>query len=250
MPLTRHDAEDLLEQLYATAEVLGSEIKPSAATLMIRDLRDHKRGEIEQALARCRAEINGRLTLAAILERIPSANAHLTPNEAWSVVLEAQDERRTILWTDEIATAAGVARPILDEGDRVGARMAFIAAYEREITVARVEGRGPRWWPSLGESKEMRREAIEKGIEKGLLSAPSIEHLLPAPEQPFEQPGSSPENVRAALDQVRAILSENRNQARREREERESRFELRRQKMLEQVEERMNQESNDSRRTA
>ncbi|MFG6139482.1 hypothetical protein [Halomonas sp. B23F22_10] len=250
MPLTRQDAEELLEQLYATAEVLGSEIKPAAATLMIRDLRDHGRGEVEQALARCRSEINGRLTLASILDRMPSANAHLTPNEAWSVVLEAQDEQRTILWTDEIAAAAGVARPILDEGDKVGARMAFIAAYEREVTNAKTEGRAPRWWPSLGDNKELRREAIEKGIEKGLLPAPKVEHLLPAPERPQDEPGGNPENVKAALDQLRSILDESNSKARREREERESELERRRQKMLDEAEKRMSEDPNGKRRTA
>ncbi|MCP1366608.1 hypothetical protein BIS06_15395, partial [Halomonas sp. BBD48] len=95
MPLTKQDAEQLLEQLYATAEVLGSEIKPGAANLMVRDLREYSRQEVEKALARCRSELTGRLTLAAILDRIPGANAFLSPNEAWALALSSLDENET-----------------------------------------------------------------------------------------------------------------------------------------------------------
>lgn len=239
MPLTKHDAEQLLEQLYATAEVLGSEIKPAAASLMVRDLRGYERPEIEQALARCRSEINGRLTLASILDRMPSANAHLTANEAWSVVLDSQDEQATILWTDEIASAAGVARPILEAGDKVGARMAFIAAYDREVAASKAEGRAPRWWPSLGESKEQRRAAIEDGIAKGLLPAPKVEHLLPAPERPTDDPDANPANVRAMVQQLRDILDDNHEAGRKAREEERQQQEERRQWMLAEAEKRM-----------
>lgn len=239
MALTKTDAEQLLEQLYATAEVLGSEIKPAAASLMVRDLRDYNRPEIEQALSRCRSEINGRLTLASILERMPSANAYLTANEAWSVVLESQDEQATILWTDEIAHAAGVARPILDNGDKVGARMAFIAAYDREVAAAKSDGRAPRWWPSLGESKEQRRQAIQDGIAKGLLPAPSVEHLLPAPEKITDDPNANPANVKAMVQQLRDILDGNHEAGRQAREEERQQQEDRRQWMLAEAESRM-----------
>lgn len=240
MPLTRQDAEALLEQLYATAEVLGSEIKPAAATLMVRDLRDYERPEVEQALARCRSEINGRLTLAAILERMPSANAYLSANEAWAIALESQDERITVIWTDEISHALGVARPILELGDKVGARMAFIAAYEREVASAKAEGRAPRWWPSLGESKELRREAIEQGIKDGLLPAPKVEHLLPAPTGPAtEEEGGDPEKVKAMIASLRDLLADNDEAARQRRQQEAEEFERRRAHQLKVAEHKM-----------
>lgn len=240
MPLTRHDAEQLLEQLYATAEVLGSEIKPAAASLMIRDMRQYDRSEVEQALARCRSEINGRLTLAAILDRMPSANAWLSPNEAWALALDAQDDVRTVIWTDEIARAAGVAQPVLDQGDKVGARMAFIAAYEREVAAAKAEGGAPRWWPSLGSSPELRREAIEKGVKDGLLPAPKVEHLLPSPAGPAAaEEGGDPEKVQAMLQQLRDVLNNNDEESRQRRAEQELKQEERREWMLAEADRRM-----------
>ena len=71
------------------------------------------------------------------------------------MVLASLDESETVVWTDQVAEAAAVARPILEAGDDVGARMAFRDAYER-IVRERVDE--PRWFPSLG-SDAGRREA-------------------------------------------------------------------------------------------
>nr|WP_287838017.1 hypothetical protein [Halomonas sp.] len=240
--LTKHDAEDLLEQMYATAEVLGSEIKPAAATLMIRDLRQYQRSEIEQSLARCRSELTGRLTLAAILERMPSADAHLSANEAWALALSGEDDMDTIVWTEEVAAAMGVARPVLDLGDKVGARMAFIGAYEREIAKAKAEGRKPKWTVSLGHSPERRQDAISEAIKKGQLEAPKVEHLLPAPHG-FKEPdqADTPEEkakVKANINFLRSLLEDD-GSAKHEAElERRRQIEIRRQELLQQAEDR------------
>lgn len=213
MTLTKHDAEQLLEQLYATAEVLGSEIKPAAASLMIRDMRDYQRAEIEQALARCRSEITGRLTLAAILERMPSANAYLSANEAWGLALTGLDDRQTVVWTQEVATAMGAARPVLDQGDKVGARMAFISAYEREVGAAKAEGREVKWQVSLGYDPAGRKAAIEEAVKEGRLPAPKVEHLLPAPEltggdDDTDVPPEEQKRRKAAVNKLREILAD------------------------------------------
>lgn len=237
MPLTKHDAEQLLEQLYATAEVLGSEIKPAAATLMVRDLRDHDRPEVEQALARCRAELNGRLTLAAILERVPSANAYLSANEAWALALASMDEADTVVWTEEIAKALGVASPILTEGDKVGARMAFIAAYEREVEQAKAAGRQPSWKPSLGHDPQRREMALQEAVEAGKLPAPRVEALLPPPEKPVTEEGRA--QIREITDHLRDLIAGRDQEAARRREELRQEQEERRQELIAQAEQRM-----------
>ena len=240
--LTKTDAEELLEQLYATAEVLGSEIKPAAASLMIRDLRQYQRGEIEQSLARCRSELTGRLTLAAILERMPSADAYLSANEAWALALSGEDDMDTIVWTEEVAAAMGVARPVLDLGDKVGARMAFIGAYEREIAQAKAEGRKPKWTVSLGYSPERRQDAISEAVKMGRLEAPKVEHLLPAPHG-FKDPdeADTPEEkakVKANINFLRSLLEDD-GSAKHEAElERRRQLEIRRQELLQQADDR------------
>ncbi|SNY95540.1 hypothetical protein [Halomonas sp. hl-4] len=240
--LTKIDAEELLEQLYATAEVLGSEIKPAAASLMIRDLRQYERGEVEQALARCRSEISGRLTLAAILERIPSADAFLSPNEAWALALSGEDDMDTIVWTEEVATAMGAARPVLDIGDKVGARMAFIGAYEREVSKAKAEGRTPKWQVSLGYSPERRQDAISEAIKKGRMEAPQVEHLLPSPhgfkEPDAETPPEEKARVQANIQHLRSLLDDDTDAKAEAEAERRRKEDARRQELIKQAEDR------------
>ena len=120
----------LTEQIVATSEVLGYDIKATAAGMMAEDLCDYPPAVMKKAMRRVRAEHTGRLTLKAILDRVDEAVGRPAANEAWAAALEALDEAKTVVWTDEMAQAWGVARPIAAAGDLVGARMAFIGAYE------------------------------------------------------------------------------------------------------------------------
>lgn len=240
MPLTKQDAEALLETVYATAELLGTEIRPATANMMIRDLRPYGLDEIEQALTRCRSELTGRLTLAAVLERMPSANQHLSPNEAWAVALQSMDDLDTIVWTKETAAAMGVARPVLEQGDKVGARMTFIDAYSREVGQAKAEGRAPEYVVSLGESKERRQDAIAQGIKAGLLAAPQVEHLLPSPHG-FKDPDESdtPEQKARAqenIQRLRSLLEDDATSKQEAEAERRRQEALRRQELIDQAE--------------
>jgi hypothetical protein len=104
------------------------------------------------------------------------------PEEAWASAAAGFDEAETIVTNDEIAEAMGMARPILDLGDEVGARMAFREAYARIVREAR--GRGvanPRWWPSLGHDPGLRQTALSRAVERGLLTGEQVAGFLPAP---------------------------------------------------------------------
>ncbi|GAB2798955.1 hypothetical protein GCM10027040_27410 [Halomonas shantousis] len=234
MPLTKQDAHALAEQIGATAELLGHEMRDTVVNLMVRDLKPYNRPEVEQALARCRAELSGRLTLAAILERMPSANAFLSPNEAWALALTSQDEHETVIWTREVAVAKGVAQPVLEQGDKVGARMAFISAYEREVAATKAEGRQPEWQLSLGHDPVRRQEAAQKAVTTGLLPAPEVAHLLPAPKAPDTD--ESKEQRRQIVDHLRAIIDGQSEAAAERRCQEKVATEQRRNELLDQAE--------------
>ncbi|ARS51521.1 hypothetical protein [Kushneria konosiri] len=238
MPLNRQHAEKLVEEILATAEILGQEMRATVVNVMVRDLREYEYSDVSQSLTRCRAELTGKLTLAAILERMQGANQFLSPNEAWALALTAQDELETVIWTAEVATAAGVAQPILDLGDKVGARMAFISAYEREVAAAKSERRQPEYMVSLGYSPERRQEAITQGVKKGLLAAPKVEHLLPAPHGFNEEKTGDPERDRKANEAIAGLRSLLRAPSEEKAQQRE-REEQRRQELIQQAE--MNQ---------
>lgn len=231
--LTADESEQVVELVYATAEVLGHELRPAAAVLMADDLASYPFDEIRRALARCRAELHGKLTLAAIIDRLPSANAHLLPNEAWALALRSLDEQETVVWTPEIARALGVAKPVLSGGDQVGGRMAFLAAYERELEAAKAEGRQPQWQVSLGHDQQRREIVLNEAVSAGKLPAPKVAHLLTPPEKPLTQEGQR--QRKRMVSQLREIINKPADaqaQARREAQEQE---EARRRELLAQA---------------
>ena len=203
--LTAQESDQVLELVYATAEVLGHELRPAAAVLMADDLASYPFDEIRRALSRCRAELHGKLTLAAIIDRLPSANAHLLPNEAWALALRSLDEQETVVWTPEIARALGVAKPVLSGGDQIGGRMAFLTAYERELEAAKAEGRQPQWQVSLGHDQQRREIVLNEAVSAGKLPAPKVAHLLPPPEKPLTQEGQR--QRKRMVSQLREIIN-------------------------------------------
>ena len=91
---------------------------------------------------------------------------------------EFHDMAETVVWTDQVAEAAAVARPILESGDEVGARMAFRDAYERMI---RERNDSPKWFPSLGHDPVRRNTALDRAVADGRLRREHVDGLLPPP---------------------------------------------------------------------
>lgn len=168
----------VLKAIAATAELTGTEISEAALLVFEADLAGYPEADVLAALTRCRRELRGRLTIADVLDRMSTAGGHPTANEAWGMVLASQDEAETVVWTDQVAEAAAVARPILDAGDEVGARMAFRDAYERII---RERNDSPRWFPSLGHDPVRRNTALDRAVADGRLRREHVDGLLPPP---------------------------------------------------------------------
>ena len=183
--MTPQEQEELILALVATAEVMGSEIKPNAALVIVDDLSAYALGDVLQALTRVRRECSGKLTLKMILDILASLGGWLSANEAWAIALPAIDEAATVVWTPEIAKAFEVARPILEGGDKIGARMAFIPAYDRLIDHAKRESRTPSYEVSAGWDANMRDVAMRQSVTAGLLPMPNDDtKALPAPDKP------------------------------------------------------------------
>lgn len=169
---------ELAAALCATAETLGHALSASAAELMAEDLAEYGMEHIAAALRACRRELTGKLTLGAIMQRIQAADGRPGRDEAWAIALQAGDERDTVLMTAEIMSALQVARPILEARDKVGARMAFLSAYDRLIAHARQEAQPVKWEVSLGFDPDLRIRAIEQARNLGRLPAAEASRLL------------------------------------------------------------------------
>jgi hypothetical protein len=135
-------------------------------------VKDPMRGRFAPLPADIVAQIEGSLAK----DRRPG------PEEAWAIALNAADENKTLVWTEEIAQAWGVARTVLQEGDEVGARMAFREVYARLVNEARAAGVLPLWWATVGHDPEQRDAALERAHVAGLLPKPERLRELPAPD--------------------------------------------------------------------
>lgn len=215
--LSSEQQAELATALCATAETLGQTLSASAAELMAEDLAEYEEADVGNALRACRRELSGKLTLAEVLRRIGAADGRPEANEAWALALEANDETRTVVLSAEIFAALTVCRPVLSGGDKIGARMAFISAYQREVDMARRERKPVAWQVSLGSDPQHRALAIAQSVKAGRLPAPKAQALLSRlSAEPISQDGAAVAGLltgRAAMpsEGVRQKLSELKN---------------------------------------
>jgi hypothetical protein len=225
MTMTEQEMLWLVKQLIGTAEVLGQALSPAAAALMAEDLSSFPQLVLARALSRVRNEHAGRLTPKEILDRIDDAVGRPAANEAWAIASTALDERATVVWTNEMAAAWSLARPVAEAGDMIGARMAFITAYERVVRGAREAKAVPTVTVSIGWDAEGRNPAIEKALQLGYITperaAQEMNIALPPPvfnplalltDRVDETPGAglTPE-LRARLKSLRDDLANRRS---------------------------------------
>lgn len=160
----------LAAAICATAEAMGQEMNPGTAAMMAEDLCAYPVPVVKAALKACRFEVKGKLAMADILQRVQSSDGRPGKDEAWAIAMTTNDEFETVVLTDEIQLALAAAKPVLDAGDKVGARMAFISAYERLITNARAEAVPTTWNVSLGHDPLRRVVAIESAVRMQLIN--------------------------------------------------------------------------------
>jgi hypothetical protein len=172
-------SEKLIEALMVAAELTDRTLSEAAARVFLHDLEGYPESDVLKALERCRKELKSRLTLNDVLTRID--DGRVGADEAWAMI--PQDESGSVVWTDEIAEAYGIAAPLL-LSDPNGARMAFRGAYTRIVDKAKSEGKKPQWLPSLGFDPAQREAAILLAEQKGRLPFAHVQQLLPKPLQP------------------------------------------------------------------
>lgn len=181
------NAKTVVQAIAVTAELTQTTLTGPAMAAMARDLlQSYPVESILAALDRCRREISGKLTLKSVIDRLDDADGRPGANEAWSIALSGFDGSETIVTNNEIAIAMGVAKPIMDSGDDVGARMAFRDAYERIVREERAKGTKVTWWPSLGSDAHRRIDAIKEAVDRGRLTHERAMAYLPAPATPDE----------------------------------------------------------------
>ena len=115
---------------------------------------------------------------AVIARRCRELDGRPTADEAWAVALQSVDEAETVVWTTETMKAFYVCKPVLDAGDKIGARMAFRDAYSRFVAEARTSREPVKWEISLGSDAQRRDVVLMTAQAAGLITwnaAPVLE---------------------------------------------------------------------------
>ncbi len=215
-----HDREkrEFMELMHATAAYYDRKLLPAVIATYWAGLADLSLEAVRAALnAHAQDPQAGQFMprIADIRRQIELRrdDGHPGPDEAWSIALPARDESASVVWTSLIHAAfEQVAKPLLDEGDKIAARRAFIERYEHDLAAARRRGELAVWEPSLGTDRDGREAVVRRAIEAGRLRADHAPALLPAPPidvRPLlAAPVStaSPEVVAAAKAALRRFL--------------------------------------------
>lgn len=184
------------QAVLVTCELVGQTMTDAAIEGMVAELSRYPEASVMESLLRCRRELR-RLTLADILDRLPGQ--HPGAEEAWAIVSSAigprglEREDVSIVWTDEMREAFGVALPL--GSDKVAARMAFKECYAKLVSTARAQRRSPSWSVSLGYDPHGREVALAEAVRRNQISQQHAASLMPCLAAPVAE-------VQALLEQI------------------------------------------------
>lgn len=224
-------SKNLIQSVAVTAELCGgTQLSELAAKAFLEDLARFPEASVIAALARCRKELTGRLTVAAVIQRIPGGRPG--PEEAWAISSKGgTSESITKVWTQEMFAAFIDVQEIYDSEGPIPARMAFKEIYARHVAEAEASGRPVEWQITQGNDAGGRAPAIEKAILAGYITLQDLPrilyHLIAAPSLPAKEalrlavnngvalPAPEPQPVRADpeivdmhLRKIREILGQ------------------------------------------
>lgn len=184
--------------LLDTDEAIRPGSKPrteGAMVLVFEDLRKYPLKLVSQALAAHRRDPDRGQYLpnSSHIEyqiNIRRPVVWISADEAWARA--PKTESQPALMTSEMAQALAAAAPLLADGDKIAARMAFKGAYDRLIERAKLEQRGPEYFVSPGGTYEDQQAVIADGQRMGLLPEPKPEPALQL-ETTARTPGAKPD---------------------------------------------------------
>lgn len=232
-----------LEAITGCAAVYRIELKAPQLAIYWEILKDFELQDVIEAITKHLKSSKFFPAPAELLEYIPAAfsSKHIGADEAWAIVVESFDEESTVVTTQQIAEARGIALHIYQSGDEVGARVAFRDAYNRIVKTAPE----PSWFVSEGFDKARKADAVAMAVQLGRLPAGSDKaYRLEAPKVTVVgliEDASKRDNTidpMAAIGRIRSILDSKQDDdgvARRQKE-REA-FEEHRQNELNRLEE-------------
>lgn len=159
-------SERVMKGLAVTAELVGRKLSEDALRVMVYHLRQHDEERVLRAILRCQAELKTFPTVTDVLIRIEYG--HPGVEEAWALCPKSEED--SAVWTEEIATAYWSAQAMLEQGDKVAARMTFKEVYERGVATAQRLGVPAKWKTTFGTDRRLREGAVVRAVAQGRLT--------------------------------------------------------------------------------
>lgn len=156
--------------LRDTFEIYDKEVSVGKLRIYFQSLKKFRLEDVSAALSAHVAKSKFAPRPADILELLGGMDGRPDENEAWAIALASQDEKNTVVWTDEMAVAFASAKIILDAGDQQGAKMAFREVYSSQVEKARVLLKPVNWRVSLGFDQERVNNVINQAVTDHRLS--------------------------------------------------------------------------------
>lgn len=186
--MNNSDFKDFGTMLQATMALYQrGDLTEPVLSMWWQALRGWPLDSIRQAISEHISESKWAPTPADIIGRMQSRDGRPDAEEAWATASRAKDEAETVVWTEETAQAWGVAIPLMDAGDEVGARMAFLEKYRSLVSEARRRGDPVRVTVSPGRDPERREIAVQDAYDRGMLGHDNAARILgrdPADDTP------------------------------------------------------------------
>jgi hypothetical protein len=215
------DKKQFAQLLHTMADLYGKpRLSKDALAMMWGDLVLYQIADVELAARMHRKDSErGRFmpTVADLEHQIRQAqkqtDGHPEPNEAWAVAIKLADESETTEYTDLIM-ACWSAVSELCQSDEVGARMAFLEMYKREVGILRGRAERAVWRMSFGHDPARREIGTQQARQLGRIGADqylsigtetlSIEHVQALA---IEQKRAGVIDIRAKLAEAKAALT-------------------------------------------
>lgn len=153
----------------------GKSLPDEVLSLLLSDLSNYSYQQVSDALRRVRVECSF-FNTKEIVSRIDDGRP--LAEEAWGML--PKHEGDSVVWTVEMQEAFGSASPMLNDGDKIGGRMAFLEKYRDSVNNSRAQCLPVKWQATLGHDQQGRETALTEAVNKNRISREHAIKLLPS----------------------------------------------------------------------
>lgn len=177
------------DQLTILAEAFGEPLTEERQEIYCASLTNIEYDRLSIAFRRALSELTWFPKIAELREFAgvcsrASNDGRPGPEEAWARMPKGERmEEDSVVWCEEERAAYAACRPLLLEGDQIGARMAFKERYERELVAAHAEGRPVYWSISAGYDMEQRLSTLSSAVQERRISLTAALNFVPGERQ-------------------------------------------------------------------